>query len=361
MATSQARSPDFSALSNLKKGLKEILLAEGVAFFLLLPLLIWIPILNVALIIPAIHLYKLYNRHKQIQKDNQKVMAQFAKENGFVYTPVFAGGFDNDPGTLFTHGHSKGASDILSGDFAGFPFTLFRYNYSTGSGKSRRDYDAAVMEIKLPRVLPHMVIDSLVEDGNGSFSALPIEFDRSQRIELEGDFHNYFALYAPDKYGISALTIIAPDAMEALMRHAALCDIEIIDNKLYFYWPKVALTKHDYEEVFSTVQEVLAEIGNKLSRGDIFAHVSQEKVHAVASGQGVRLKKSGIRLLTVLGIMGYIGAQFVRTLDGIEGSIVGGAMFLVVMVVLLQFARRESRRRRLLKQLQARYDSYRSR
>ncbi len=67
-----------------------------------------------------------------------------------------------------------------------------------------------------------MIIDSLVEEGNGNSSTLPIIFDRSQRLVLEGDFYKYFMLYAPDTYGITALTIIAPDAMEILMRHATL-------------------------------------------------------------------------------------------------------------------------------------------
>ncbi len=200
------------------------------------------------------------------------------------------------------------------------------------------------MEITLPRVLPHMVIDSLVENGNGSMSTLPIEFDQSQKIELEGDFHNYFSLYAPDKYGISALTIIAPDA------------IEIIDNKLYFYWPKVANEKQDYEQIFQAVGEVLSEIGMKLSRGDIFADASQAKVHAQANGQGVRLKKSGLKLITVLGVIGFIGIQFGRMFDGVMAAL----PVLIFIGAVLYIARREAKRQRLLKELQARYASYHS-
>ncbi|MES2971896.1 MAG: hypothetical protein V4702_06265 [Patescibacteria group bacterium] len=354
---------DFSALDGLKKdslspkdwGLASLMIV--IPLFLSFQYELFILIIFVGFF--GFVVYCLAVQHK-LRTHNQFVLEAFALENSFTYTSAFANDFKTDPGTLFTHGHSKKASHIFAGDFAGYPFTLFRYDYATSSGKSRRSYDAEVMELTLPRVLPHMVIDSLMKGDSFGGSVLPIAFDKNQKIELEGDFYKYFSLYAPDKYGISALTIIAPDAMEALMRNAALCDIEIVDNKLYFYWPKVADAKVEYEEIFRTVQAVLEEIGKKLSRGDIFAHASQAKVHTETNAQGVRLKKSGIKLVTVLVIIGYIGAQFLRFTEGLLGAVFGGVFTIVVLAGLLLLARRESNRRRLLRDLQTRYDNYHS-
>jgi hypothetical protein len=295
---------------------------------------------------------------QNLRVHNQSVLEAFAIKNSFTYLPTMGHDFNTDPGTLFTHGDAKKAGNIISGEFAGFPFTLFRYDYATGSGKSRRAYDAEVMEITLPRVLPHMVIDSLVEDGNGSMSTLPIEFDKSQKIELEGDFHNYFSLYAPDKYGISALTVIAPDAMETLLRHAALCDIEIIDNKLYFYWPKVANKKQDYEQIFQTVDQVLSEIGKKLSKGDIFAQVSQAMIHAGSNDQGVRLKKRGVKFITIAGVIFYFCAESLRYLDGTTAIFFAVAYVVVACTVLIKVAQALHKRRELLRNLQTRYQAY---
>jgi hypothetical protein len=118
---------------------------------------------------------------------------------------------------------------------------------------------------------------------------LPMQFSQSQRIHLEGDFSRYFALYAPDTYAITALTILAPDVMEIVMRYAGLCDIEIIDDKVYFYWPGVEVSVKSFENKFGTVQAVLAETYTKLSTSDVFAQQSQKRILA-QPGKGVRLR-----------------------------------------------------------------------
>lgn len=228
----------------------------------------------------------------QNRKHNTEALTSFANANRWQYSEKleFDGGYK--AGSLFQHGHSKSLNCKIDGKLLGLPFALFTYKYSTGSGKNESDYESQVMELKLPRKLPHMIIDSLVEDGENSRSTLPINFAKSQKISLEGDFHKYFDLYAPDKYGITALTILAPDAMEALMHHAALCDIEIIDNKLYFYWPATPEKRSDYEEIFKTVEEVLEQTGGKLIKDDVFATYSQAQIHSSQTVQGARLKRS---------------------------------------------------------------------
>lgn len=294
---------------------------------------------------------------------NAGVRQRFALANGLLYENDLPEGIVGLPGTLFTHGNSgsHSVSHVFIGGLQGFPFTLFDYYYETGSGKHRRDYDATVMEITLPRMLPHMVIDSLVEPGNGSssLSTLPIKFDAAQRLELEGDFYKYFTLYAPDKYAISALSIIAPDAMEVLIRHAALCDMEIIDNKLYFYWPELRKTKKDYEEAFETAGEVLNKIGKKLSRGDIFAHKSQANVHASAATQGVRLKNQNIAIATVVFISGYIALQILEgTNNPWARLIVSSAIYSAFVVYYVWLAWQLFKKRRLRQELKARYSFY---
>ncbi|MBC7708259.1 hypothetical protein H7Y63_03480 [Polaromonas sp.] len=275
-----------------------IALAAAAALFLCIILSVMIPDLS-ALSVLALPLsigiiiggtVYVYNKNKSVGSNNARALAQFASANNFKYVSrKDLKGFRS--GTLFEHGHSKRFRNIMSGTYQELPFELSNYEYMVGNGNDQQLYLARVMEFTLPRSMPHMVIDSLIEQDDYHRSTLPIEFDSSQRIALEGDFSRYFHLYAPDTYGVTALTILAPDAMMTLLKSAALCDMEIKDNKLYFYWPGKADTIEEYKTVFDTSAAVLSEISEKLTRSDIFATPNQAVIHS-QPGQGVGLKKS---------------------------------------------------------------------
>jgi hypothetical protein len=273
----------------------------------------------------------IYFKQRQAKIDALK---EFAELNGLSYEQSVAVA---RPGTLFEHGHSKKAELCVQGALSGLPFSLFNYYYTTGSGKSSNTYDALVMELVLPRQLPHMIIDSAVESFN---STLPITFDRSQKIELEGDFHKYFDLYAPDKYGVTALTLIAPDVMEVLMQYGILCDIEVIGNRLYFYWPSVPRSGNDYERAFSSVTAVLAKTAKKLTTSNVFATASQAQLAVTPGAQAVRLKRTNL-LGNVL-ICGLVGLAFIMFFRAPSAGFVifqGGIGALVMAAVIYKAIR----------------------
>lgn len=287
------------------------------------------------------------------QKHLNKTVEAFAEINNFSFKQHLSGSdVEAKPGTLFDHGHSKYAERIIEGMYAELPFTLFEYHYATGSGKRRRDYQAMVMEFELPRTMPHMIIDSVIESNMGSI--LPIKFDKSQKIELEGDFHKYFDLYAPDKYGVSALTILAPDAMDALLNHAGLCDIEIINNRLYFYWPMKANNPGLYKEIFETSREVLAQTGDKLKHGDIFGNSHQAKLHTDLNGEGVRLKKTSAVPIIVFIIAIYALSSISSVLFKKDIRVVGYIISylvqpIVVITLVVYYWRRQKLREEFIK------------
>lgn len=243
-------------------------------------------------------------KNNAIKRRNEDALRAFAAANGMSY---LAGSKEIDTvGSLFGIGDTRSRGHILAGSLEGLPFMSYEYFYYTGSGKNRTQHDAMVVEFTLPRVLPQFVIDSQLED------VIPVSFDKSQKIELEGDFHKYFDLYAPDTYGVSALTLLAPDTMEVLMEHAALCDIEVVQNKLFFYWPVPAGSRGQYEKLFGTARAVLQKLGSKLTKDDIYGTQSQAQIHAQPNSQGVRLKQSKIGLFVVGIFILYIVMQFVR-------------------------------------------------
>lgn len=349
---------DFSALDGLKPrslGAWQFWLIIGIMPLTLLlgligvPIFIIVPLGFMAMFIAIILVVILQLAYKD---PNHGIMNVFATTNGFAYSESMTAG--GRPGTLFLHGHSQSLSRYLHGTYDALPFGLFNYQYSVGSGKHRRTYDALVMEFTLPRKLPHMIIDSLVEEGNGQGSTLPIDFDKSQRIQLEGDFHKYFDLYAPDTYGVTALTVIAPDAMDALLRHAALCDIEVIDDKVYFYWPQIANHRNHYQESFATAHEVLKKIGDKLKRSDIFAHPTQAQVHTQPGSQGVRLKKNKWGIIsTIAFVILYLGAEIFKSATlGLYFTIPIGMIFVGSAIIAIYKAQK---RTQLRKELVSRY------
>lgn len=294
-----------------------------------------------------------YTKAKKAVNRHQAIYREFANTNNFLYTVENKDIHEN--GTLYLHGYNHIERDVLEGTLCGLPMKLSDYHYETGGGKSHANYDIRVMKLELPRKLPHMVIDCLVENGENSQSTLPIRFDKSQKIDLEGDFYKYFALYAPDTYGISALTIIAPDAMDTLLRIKALCDIEIIDNSIYFYWPDTKGDPESYKSAFQTVESVMKEIGTKLIEDDIFATKSQARVHAEAVG-GVKLKRSSLTAGTIFTFLVIAVVFFVQPLPNmgftyelvaLQWSIVAGAVVWTIY--------KSVNRSRKLKQLNERY------
>jgi hypothetical protein len=80
----------------------------------------------------------------------------------------------------------------------------------------------------LDKHVPQIYLDS--RKGGGRRARYIV--DRSQRIGLEGDFDNYFSLYAPKGAETLALSIISPDLMETLMAVAGDYDIELYRDRL---------------------------------------------------------------------------------------------------------------------------------
>lgn len=289
----------------------------------------------------------IFSYQKKYQK-NIATLATFAAANNLRFIEN-----DNDvsrPGSIFNYGDSKARKFILAGMINSFPFETYGYKYVTGSGKSRQEHDSMIVEITLPRVLPQFVIDSELEN------VLPVSFDKSQKIELEGDFHTYFNLYAPDTYGVTALTLLAPDVMAVLMERAALCDIEVVENKLYFYWQTQAQTKEQYEQLFATVQAVLLKMGDELAHKNIFATEQQSRLHTEVASHGVRLKKSNGSIYIVLLAVGYFIVKILEMTEfaGIAAILVAGFWIGVVGFV-IYVIRKQSR---LRKSYMQRYGAY---
>ena len=102
--------------------------------------------------------------------------------------------------------------------------------------RSGRSGEWHYIVVQLPAPLPHLVLDAT---SNGRISGdLPVNFEREQRMSLEGDFDRWFHVYSPSTYRMEALYVLTPDVMAALIDHADNFNVEIIDETLVFFTPR---------------------------------------------------------------------------------------------------------------------------
>jgi hypothetical protein len=138
------------------------------------------------------------------------------------------------PGMIFQVGTDRVATDLVRGERPR-PVEFGNYRFTTGSGKSRSTQRWGYVAVKLDAPLPHIVLDATNNNGLFGISNLPATFDRDQRLSLEGDFDEYFALHAPVGYESDALYLFTPDIMARFVDHAAAVDVEIVDDWLFLY------------------------------------------------------------------------------------------------------------------------------
>jgi hypothetical protein len=177
---------------------------------------------------------------------------RFARANGLQWR----GDVDEPrlPGMIFSQGHSREASDVVSGHRPRF-LEVANYRYKTGSGKSETTHKWAYVAIRLDTPLPHIVLDAVGNNGLFGASNLPITFTDDQRLRLEGDFDQYFALYCPAGYERDALYLFTPDVMARFVDNAAALDVEIVDDWLFLYARRdlSTLDPRTWEWLFTTV------------------------------------------------------------------------------------------------------------
>nr|WP_274636633.1 hypothetical protein [Microbacterium bovistercoris] len=156
---------------------------------------------------------------------------RFARANGMSYEPGLTA--PQLPGMIFGQGSARRSADLVRGQRPRF-VEFGNYQYTTGSGKEQTTHHWGYVAIKLDSPLPNIVLDAV--SNNGLFgSNLPASFARGQRLHLEGDFDQHFALYCPEGYEQDALYLFTPDIMARFIDHAAALDVEIVDDWLFLY------------------------------------------------------------------------------------------------------------------------------
>ncbi len=173
--------------------------------------------------------YVLWKLLAHFMANNMRRRA-FATANSLQYLD---GRPSQEQGVLFKLGHSQ----TFTGGFV-VPgpgrLTMANYQYVTGSGKSTRVFDFGVVRCDISRRLPNVLLDATSNNFMKRFSNLG-GFGDDQKIELEGDFSQYFNVHCPPGYGTDVLYWLTPELMQLLKQYMTNYDIEVIDNHIYAY------------------------------------------------------------------------------------------------------------------------------
>ncbi|MFZ2544638.1 MAG: hypothetical protein WAW80_01550 [Candidatus Saccharimonadales bacterium] len=183
-----------------------------------------------------------------------------ANDNGWTY--VRNTKTVNKTGTMFTLGLARQLSNVITAP----NFQVGEYNSTYDKSKSERIYKFGYIEIPLKRNIPNMLLDT--KNNNMSIfgmelSNLPVKYDKSQVVSLEGDFDKFYTLYAPKGYDADVRYVFTPDLMQLLIAESNSTDVEIVDNTMYLYLGSYDLIQPIF---WKRLERILATIGQKIER-----------------------------------------------------------------------------------------------
>ncbi len=244
----------------------------------------------ISVVLPLLAIgYKLasVNRLKTLAK-----LYKFATSNALQL--IYDAGSQHYGGMIFDEGSARYVTEALRFSDG---TEIGNYQYTTGSGKNRRTHYWGYVHIRLSRQLPHMVLDARDNNALGRFSNLPDVFNRNQTLKLEGNFNNYFTLYAPAEYARDALYVFTPDVMAALIDSGSKYDLEVMDNSLWIYSKgRFDMNEPTLRQLLKIADTIGGELGDQ-SAGYVDERVGDRSANIVAA-PGKRLKKS-INLIKV--------------------------------------------------------------
>lgn len=89
-----------------------------------------------------------------------------------------------------------------------------------------------VLEMKLRRVVPHLIFDS--KDANKQ--QLKSIYDSRQKLDALPALQDFFTVYAPQHHAVETLSFITPEVIEAMIEIRE-CDLEFVGDSLFCYAP----------------------------------------------------------------------------------------------------------------------------
>ncbi len=185
----------------------------------------------------------------------QSFWKQYALEKGWTYGR--SSGVKDERGLMFREGHSRFATNVVTGTFAELPVRFFEYMFTVGSGKSSRTYTYTVFEFRFTGSFPHVYLN-YKQDQYGVYPG--------KELHLPEGLRQKFHLYAPEQYEIEALQIFTPDVLALIQDLDWQYDLELVDQELIIYKKGHVNTRGELEMEFGKAAALVAKLRPTLER-----------------------------------------------------------------------------------------------
>ncbi len=216
-----------------------------------------------AIFLPWITLYV-----RAARKANAAFFNEFASQNQYTYKPwgdpkSFSGAFGDS-------GHNRSVSQVIAGKYGDFPFRLFHYHFTINEmGRSEIEENLSIFELSFPGTLPTILVSYPFFLSFLDSKKFKIK-DSFEPITLEGNFNQFFRVYAERGKETEALQFLAPDTMQWLLDHGKDFEgaIEFNQNKIYIYFPLITMhaTRKALITIFTFASAFLEEATPALKR-----------------------------------------------------------------------------------------------
>lgn len=175
---------------------------------------------------------------------------------------------------------------------------VFVFEYVVKAGQFSRAYQFTIAQVRQPRVFPHLFLEGKKVGGL-------YPFDDSQKLNLEGDFEDYFNLYVPGGEQVDALTILTPDVMQVLVDGGRPYDLELIDDVIVVIAAGNPYTRAKLPILFGFMTAITAKLNSvsaEFDRIDLTAALDSE-----LKLKGTKIPFLGL-VLTVMVLLAVLGS-----------------------------------------------------
>jgi len=244
----------------------------------------------------------LYKLRKQFEA---AFLEEFALANKYSFDKD--GTIDETYGSIFRLKGRQSVSDVVTGTYEGSSLRLFLYELVVGSGRYQQRYQDTVIELDLNGQLPNL----LMVNKHSKFGQLNLTgaYGIKNTISLEGDFNQFFTLYAPQGDEIEALEVFSPDTMALMEDESKHYTVEFAGNRIYIYCNGFVATTDNLTQVFALAKKLInkiAPLANRLSKDSAIIStpvniIKTRKSHPFARKLGVAVTVT--LLLIGLGLM----------------------------------------------------------
>jgi hypothetical protein len=197
-------------------------------------------------------------------------LEEFASANNYSFDKN--GGVDETYGSIFRLSGQQSVSDVITGAYGNNSLRLFLYELVVGSGRYQQRYHDTVIEIDMHGQLPNLLMmNNQSKMGRINLSGA---FGIKNTLQLEGDFNQYFTLFAPQGNEVEALEVFTPDTMALMEDESAHYTVEFAGNRVYIYCNGFITTSENLNQVFTLAKKLtdkLAPLASRLGRDSAIA------------------------------------------------------------------------------------------